>query len=345
MSQSDLGNAQDLYVLKGIGPNQDIGFLTSLETMGYMKVGEHYKTPKFPIWVIGSSTHYSVLFALDEQVGKLSAQDTEMVSVKRAFTAYDQLEHGFIQFRDLPFLLQDLKIDKSSFEISDCKAVLDPDNTQIIVWSRFWHFFQLLKQPDKIQWQCNICTFLNPLKHTTCGVCSTVKEKNNAILFDDSQVNVLCSLNFLNSTSNTNVSKNFILYHFNGLQHTEKDKPSLTKICVFDGMNAEIVSPDFVEDLTGIIRTKWPSALIHYPESLHSKYFILLFKRIAKNSFKLYCVIHDHVLHTKKKKRPQTSLKAIGKKKEKLLNSMKLNEFLNEFLYLKLLLFFYKHYW
>lgn len=30
------------------------------------QVGSHYKTPRFPIWVVGSSSHFTVLFSLDK---------------------------------------------------------------------------------------------------------------------------------------------------------------------------------------------------------------------------------------------------------------------------------------
>ena len=37
----------------------------------FVQVGDYYKTPNYPIWVVGSSSHYTVLFALNENVGKV----------------------------------------------------------------------------------------------------------------------------------------------------------------------------------------------------------------------------------------------------------------------------------
>ncbi|ETO30004.1 hypothetical protein RFI_07117 [Reticulomyxa filosa] len=258
MSQADIGNAKDLFILKGIGPNQEIGFLTSLEVMGYTKVGEHYKTPKYPIWVIGSSSHYSVVFALDENVGKISVEDAEQVSVRRAFTIYDQLEHGFIQFRDLNLLLSDLGI-KLDFDLSDCRVLLDPDNTQVIVWVQFWKFFQQLKHPEKLKWECKQCTFQNPLNKKNCEVCDDLKGSQPIILFDEDTAKETNK-----SKSETKAPKNFTMYHFNGLRQTKKDRPLLTKLRVFDEADIEAPPPGIAEELTGLIRTKWPYAIVEY---------------------------------------------------------------------------------
>lgn len=50
-------NDPDTFCLRGIGPNQEIGFLTTLEPMRLAKVGDNYKCPKYPIWVVGSTAH------------------------------------------------------------------------------------------------------------------------------------------------------------------------------------------------------------------------------------------------------------------------------------------------
>ena len=59
----DLG---DNFILKGIDKRSDVGFLTYFEYFGYFTVGENYKTPRVPIWIVQSESHYSVLFALDD---------------------------------------------------------------------------------------------------------------------------------------------------------------------------------------------------------------------------------------------------------------------------------------
>ncbi|XP_059142590.1 probable ubiquitin carboxyl-terminal hydrolase MINDY-4 isoform X2 [Physella acuta] len=53
----------DTIILKGISGRSDIGLLSLFEHYQSCKVGTYYKTPKNPIWVVCSESHFSVLFA------------------------------------------------------------------------------------------------------------------------------------------------------------------------------------------------------------------------------------------------------------------------------------------
>ena len=46
----------------GIQARSAIGYLSMLESLRYCEVGGYYKNPLFPIWVVGSTSHFSVLF-------------------------------------------------------------------------------------------------------------------------------------------------------------------------------------------------------------------------------------------------------------------------------------------
>lgn len=50
--------------VKGILAQADVGYLTQLESYQYCQVGSYLKVPKYPIWVIGSTSHFTVLFSL-----------------------------------------------------------------------------------------------------------------------------------------------------------------------------------------------------------------------------------------------------------------------------------------
>ena len=52
--------------LRGVPARPPIGYLTHLEALRYVQVGTHYKTPLYPIWVVGSSSHFTVLFSMDK---------------------------------------------------------------------------------------------------------------------------------------------------------------------------------------------------------------------------------------------------------------------------------------
>lgn len=55
----------DNFIIKGIHKQSDVGFLTLFEAYGYFQVGQYLKSPKLPIWIICSESHYSVIFATD----------------------------------------------------------------------------------------------------------------------------------------------------------------------------------------------------------------------------------------------------------------------------------------
>lgn len=54
----------NITLLKGIATRSDIGFLSLFEHYNVCQVGCFLKTPRFPIWVVCSESHFSVLFSL-----------------------------------------------------------------------------------------------------------------------------------------------------------------------------------------------------------------------------------------------------------------------------------------
>ncbi|XP_072820829.1 probable ubiquitin carboxyl-terminal hydrolase MINDY-4 isoform X6 [Vicugna pacos] len=65
----------NITLLKGIATRSDVGFLSLFEHYNVCQVGCFLKTPKFPIWVVCSESHFSVLFSL--QLELLSDWKTE----------------------------------------------------------------------------------------------------------------------------------------------------------------------------------------------------------------------------------------------------------------------------
>ncbi|XP_030640234.1 probable ubiquitin carboxyl-terminal hydrolase MINDY-4 [Chanos chanos] len=63
----DSGNGNGT-LLKGVKSRCDIGLLSLFEHYNICKVGTYLKTPKYPIWVVCSESHFSVLFSLDEEL-------------------------------------------------------------------------------------------------------------------------------------------------------------------------------------------------------------------------------------------------------------------------------------
>ncbi|XP_023125938.2 probable ubiquitin carboxyl-terminal hydrolase MINDY-4 isoform X1 [Amphiprion ocellaris] len=58
----------NVTLLKGIKGSQDIGLLSLFEHYNICKVGAHLKTPRFPVWLVCSESHFSVLFGLQREL-------------------------------------------------------------------------------------------------------------------------------------------------------------------------------------------------------------------------------------------------------------------------------------
>lgn len=81
-------NDQDIggMKLKGIDRQSEIGFITLMEQLRYCTVGSFYKNPKYPIWVMGSETHLTVLFSNEKS---LVSPETPSETARRVFSQYD----------------------------------------------------------------------------------------------------------------------------------------------------------------------------------------------------------------------------------------------------------------
>ncbi|XP_072536864.1 probable ubiquitin carboxyl-terminal hydrolase MINDY-4 [Salminus brasiliensis] len=63
----DSGNG-NFTLLKGVRERCNVGLLSLFEHYNICKVGSHLKTPRFPLWVVCSESHFSVLFSLCEDL-------------------------------------------------------------------------------------------------------------------------------------------------------------------------------------------------------------------------------------------------------------------------------------
>ncbi|XP_039668112.1 probable ubiquitin carboxyl-terminal hydrolase MINDY-4 isoform X2 [Perca fluviatilis] len=68
----DSGNS-NMTLLKGVKDHCDVGLLSLFEHYNICKVGAYLKTPCYPIWVVCSESHFSVLFGLQREL--LTNQD------------------------------------------------------------------------------------------------------------------------------------------------------------------------------------------------------------------------------------------------------------------------------
>lgn len=134
----DLGGG--MYV-NGISTPVEVGFLTLLESLNFCKVGQYMKCPKWPIWVVGSESHYTVLFARNTNVQDENELEGREAQIRRAFDACDQSGGGgFISVEDFHQVLRNTNITLPDQKLEQlCSA-------GYIVWSEFW---QALLDLDK----------------------------------------------------------------------------------------------------------------------------------------------------------------------------------------------------
>lgn len=133
----DLGEGM---FLKGIPSTVEVGFLSLLESLNFCKVGQYLKRPRWPIWVVGSESHYTVLFSFDISVQNENELEYREARIRKAFDAHDQSGGGgFISSDALQQLLRDMSIVMPRDRLENLCS------TDFVVWNEFW---QVLLQLD-----------------------------------------------------------------------------------------------------------------------------------------------------------------------------------------------------
>lgn len=126
----DLGGGM---FLKGVSTRVEVGFLTLLESLNFCKVGQHLKCPNWPIWVVGSESHYTVLFALDTIVQEENKLEERESQIRRAFDAQDQSGGGgFIVVEGFHQVLRETDVRLPPEKVDQLCS------SGFIVWSEFW---------------------------------------------------------------------------------------------------------------------------------------------------------------------------------------------------------------
>jgi hypothetical protein len=121
----------------GIQEQPMVGYLTQLEALRYCSVGEYYKSPKHPIWLVGSTSHFTVLFGPSESLRESDSMRI-LEKCRRAFKSIPgSEENGFIAISDLENVLKlvDLNLGEGVHTLT---ASLEMSGSEIILWSDFW---------------------------------------------------------------------------------------------------------------------------------------------------------------------------------------------------------------
>ncbi|EPS67368.1 hypothetical protein M569_07408, partial [Genlisea aurea] len=126
----DLGGGM---FVKGVTTSVEVGFLTLLESLNFCKVGQYLKCPKWPIWVVGSESHYTVLFALDPSVQAENELEVRESLIRRAFDAEDSSGGGgFVTAEAFRSVIARAGI---SFPARTAEQLC---GTGYVVWREFW---------------------------------------------------------------------------------------------------------------------------------------------------------------------------------------------------------------
>lgn len=124
---------------RGIQFRPNIGYLSQLEALRYCEVGGYYKNPQCSVWVVGSTSHFTVLFG-DSSCLKESESDLLLEKCRRAFKAVEGgEEHGFISTQHLGTVIESLGLNiGGDTGVSTLAAFLEVNGAGIILWDDFW---------------------------------------------------------------------------------------------------------------------------------------------------------------------------------------------------------------
>uniref|UniRef100_A0A8B9RDI9 Ubiquitin carboxyl-terminal hydrolase MINDY n=1 Tax=Astyanax mexicanus TaxID=7994 RepID=A0A8B9RDI9_ASTMX len=120
--------------LHGIHEQASVGFLTLMESLRYCKVGSFLKSPKFPIWILGSETHLSVFFTKEMS---LVAPESPSEQARRVFQTFDPEDNGFIPDTLLEDVMKALDLVSEPEYVNLMKSKLDPESLGIILLGPF----------------------------------------------------------------------------------------------------------------------------------------------------------------------------------------------------------------
>lgn len=130
-------NLGDAMVCRGISRRPVVGYLTQLEALRYCQVGGYYKSPQFPVWVVGSTGHFTVLFG-DASSLEETDSDKLLEKCRRAFKEMEGGdETGFIPVDSLGKALQSLDLNMGD-NVAALAAHLEVSGAGIILWDDFW---------------------------------------------------------------------------------------------------------------------------------------------------------------------------------------------------------------
>ncbi|TMW64512.1 hypothetical protein Poli38472_011392 [Pythium oligandrum] len=135
-------------MLRGVEARPRLGYLTELEALRYCQVGYFYKCPMAPVWVIGSTSHFSVCFGLDDKLSEVSASQMLMQRIQRVFKSFDPMEGGFLDIGSLVDSLKQLGVSNeilsNEYWMGQLFSRLEVSGAGIVLWDDYWKIVSVL---------------------------------------------------------------------------------------------------------------------------------------------------------------------------------------------------------
>jgi len=139
-TQNVFDGCRDLCGLElvGIREQSSVGFLSYLECLRYLEVGRHLKCPRWPVWVLGSETHLTVVYS--NQLS-LVAPPSPREAATEAFDSLAADTPGFIPSDQLGQLMERLGLFSEEGYVDIMKGKLDSEGLGIILLPQFLEEF------------------------------------------------------------------------------------------------------------------------------------------------------------------------------------------------------------
>jgi len=138
---------------RGIQYRPTIGYLSQLESLRYCEVGSYYKSPMFPVWIVASTNHFSVVFG-DSKCLQESQSDLLLERCRRAFKKVEDGESGFIMKDSLGKILEELDLMTMLGDngVQTLAAYVEvPGGGGIVLWDDFWKATSRLMTGSSLQ--------------------------------------------------------------------------------------------------------------------------------------------------------------------------------------------------
>jgi Domain of unknown function (DUF4205) len=292
-------SVQGALLCRGIQSRPAVGYLTQLEALRYLEVGGYYKSPRFPIWVCGSTSHFTVLcghpIALHE-----SSSEVMLERVRRAFKRQPGAEeNGFIQVSQLGDLLKSLKLPdtvvSTDAQTQTLAASMEVHGAGIILWEDLWKrtsrllsgasLESVLVQPSDVAGPATVAAAAAATSSNEMMTDEELARKlqdewndNDTRNNNDDVIEETTQATTTTTTTTATDTRTVIqMYHFNGLRGGRFTKFTIKKdVSDDEAVGASVALQTHQHhgafgggsgSLTEVLRTKWPTATVTYDNS------------------------------------------------------------------------------